>query len=145
MLPLTNRSAWKGNSPASQRSLPHPGDRQTLSSSLQTHPRRRSLIPPSFRGRLLPAWSSRMSCSTSSSSLLTPTTAKHDLVGLMDRQLSLARASGMSSVLQRVGSMPLLGDLHERRGDRSVIWNHPAHDRIWTDHVWRVLIEDAHG
>ena len=51
----------------------------------------------------------------------------------------------MSSVLQRVGSMPLLGDLHERRSDRSVIWHHPAHARIWTDQVWRVLIEDAHG
>jgi hypothetical protein len=53
-----------------------------------------------------------------------------DLVGLMYRQLSPARTSGMSSVLQRVGSMPLLGDLHERRSDRSMIWHHPAHARI---------------
>ena len=68
-----------------------------------------------------------------------------DLVCLMDRQLSLDRTSGMSSVLQRVGYMILLGSLHERRSDRSVIWNHPAHARIWTDQVWRVLIEDAHG
>jgi hypothetical protein len=67
------------------------------------------------------------------------------LVGLMDRQLSPARTCGMSSVLQRVGSMPLLGGLHERRSDRSVIWNHPAHARIWTDQVWCVLIEDVHG